>query len=325
MYDWDLQVAPGPPRADLKRRVLEEWLRNPFLDDDLAALSLRLDAPTGELQEALTGLAGSGFLRLIAGGYALALDLEGGIAVDDPPAATAWPPPVAPAAAADPQVQLASLSGAVMADPIPEEGDTDAADVLGLLSLDGRGDALTREIETTLSALLPGGEITDADLMEALPFGLIVLQPTGALELANERAAVLLGLPRRELDGATFELVTGVNPLAALDRDEPLTFSLIEPRTLEITLQGRRLAAGTAILILLRDVSLLEEVSRIQAEVQEELYDRLMAEMIDPLVAIERFLERPDADGLVQARVAMEQVNWFLQEFFLRGRNAGQS
>jgi hypothetical protein len=41
---------------------------------------------------------------------------------------------------------------------------------------------------------------------------------------------------------------------------------------------------------------------------------------------IEKFLEHPDADGLVQARVAMEQINWFLQEFFLRerGRNRGE-
>ena len=35
---------------------------------------------------------------------------------------------------------------------------------------------------------------------------------------------------------------------------------------------------------------------------------------------LERFLEKPDADMLVQARIAMEQINWFLQEFFLRDR-----
>ena len=35
---------------------------------------------------------------------------------------------------------------------------------------------------------------------------------------------------------------------------------------------------------------------------------------------LERFLEEPDADMLVQARIAMEQINWFLQEFFLRDR-----
>ena len=61
-------------------------------------------------------------------------------------------------------------------------------------------------------------------------------------------------------------------------------------------------------------------MSKIQAEVQEELFQRLKTDMVDPLAMLERFLEEPDADMLVQARIAMEQINWFLQEFFLRDR-----
>ena len=44
------------------------------------------------------------------------------------------------------------------------------------------------------------------------------------------------------------------------------------------------------------------------------------AHVVEPKDLWERFLEEPDADMLVQARIAMEQINWFLQEFFLRDR-----
>lgn len=322
MYDWDLQVAPSPPGAELEQRVLAEWLRNPFLDEDLGALSLRVDAPVPEVQGALKGLSDTGFLRGTAGGYTLALDFGGGTVADA--VTVAAPPPARGAPAADAEVQLASLSGAIAVDPTPEEDESDEAH--GLLWLvEERGDPLARQIEETLCALLPQAEISDGDLLEALPFGLVVLQSTGARELANDRAAFLLGLPRDQVDGATFELITGVNPLAALEQADPLTFSLTEPRALEITLQGRRLATGSVVLILLRDVSLLEEVSQIQAELQEELYERLREEMVHPLAMIEGFLERPDAEGLARARIAMEQINWFLQEFLLRGRDTGQA
>lgn len=327
MYDWDLQVVPGPPKADLKRQALEEWLSNPFLDDDISILALRLGASTPELVEALQGLCDTGFLKPAGGGYALALDLGGASASPGPQLAsggdTASPPgPLAASiSAGHAAVELAALSGAVVTDPAVEtDGDGEEHGLLDLLVVDDRADTLTREIGHTLACLLPGQELGGADLMEVLPFGLIVLRPTGALEMANARAAALLGVPLADLDGATFEIVTGVNPLSALDQDEPLTFSLTDP-ALEVSLHGQHLGSGTVILALLRDVSLLEEVSQIQAEAQEELYERLKVDMVDPLVMIERFLEHPDADGLVQARAAMEQINWFLQEFFLRGRD----
>ena len=45
MYGWDLAVVPGPPKADLQFRVLEEWLTNPFLDDDVTALHVHDPGP----------------------------------------------------------------------------------------------------------------------------------------------------------------------------------------------------------------------------------------------------------------------------------------
>ncbi len=270
MYDWDLQVVPGPPKADLKRRMLEEWLRNPFLDDDVKALCARLGAPETEVAEALTGLCEAGFLRAAGTGYALSLD---------------------------------------QADSPLHEAPALEAPALGA---PGAG-------EPTLADRVPNELLDDAGLVDALPFGLLVLGPAGTADLANDKAAAMLGVPLADLDGKAFERVTGVDPLIALDHAEPLSFSLIDPPALEVTLQGRRLPSGPAILIMVRDVSLLEEVSHIQAEAQEELYDRLKEELVQPFGAIEKFLEDPGRDGLARARLAMEQINGFLQEFFLQG------
>ena len=265
MYDWDLQVAPGPPMAALKGRMLAEWLRNPFLDDDVKALCSRLDSPENEVAEALTGLCEAGFLRAAGTGYALSPDLGDG----QPDSGDAAPP--------------------------------------------------GREVEQTRTDLATGQPFNAVGLVEALPFGLLVLRPTGLAEMANGKAAEMLGVPLADLDGRAFERVTGVDPLAALDRVEPLCFSLIDPPALEVTLHGRGLPSGAAILILVRDVSLLEEVSHIQAEAQEELYGRMREEVVQPLAAIEKYLEDPGRDALIQARVAMEQINRFLQEFYLQG------
>jgi PAS domain-containing protein len=316
MYGWDLPVVPGPPKADLQLRVLEEWLTNPFLDDDVTALSVRLGDPVAALEEALTTLCDTGFLKAKGTGFMLALDLGGTMpALDEPAGAQhhAGPDPHEKAA-----VQLASLSGALAIDPETETDDDDGEIFLDLLAVDSRGDAVTREIEPARAELSSTTDGVDQfHLIEKLPFGMMVLLPTGAREMANRRAADMLGVAPEQLDGATFEMLTGVNPLAALETSTPLSFSLTAPRPLEVTLQGHRLPSGSVILILLRDVSLLEEVSKIQAEVQEELFQRLKTEMVDPLAMVERFLESPDADKLVQARIAMEQINWFLQEFFL--------
>ncbi|MBT6147473.1 MAG: hypothetical protein HOH74_18695 [Gemmatimonadetes bacterium] len=343
MREGELLAEPAGLLTDLRRQVLESWLQNPFLDDDVSRMALRLGAGQSEVAEAVEHLCQAGMLRPAAGGgFALTVDL-GGVTLPDDLAIPAWAM-VAETVAHDStaavdqavvqtviqtdvdeetpdveQMALASLSGATQTEA--DDGiDEDA--VLELLPASHRSDSLAREIAATLAALVPEEQLGEADLLDVLPFGIIVLQPNGALELANAEAARLLDIPLGNLDGATIAMATGVNPLSVLHEGEPLTFSVTEPLPLELSLQPHRLAASEVILIFVRDVALLEEVSRIQADVQEELYDRMREEMVDPLAMIEAFLETPDNQGLVDARFAMEQINIFLRQHFISRRDA---
>ncbi|MEE2657735.1 MAG: PAS domain-containing protein [Candidatus Latescibacterota bacterium] len=299
----DLQVVPGPPHADLKRRALDEWLRNPFLDDDEEDLALRLSAPASDVVEAMVGLCESGFLQPSGrSGYRLDCDF-GDVSSSD---------------IAEGKSATVSFSAAAVGDPM------NAAEVAIPPEFSDFGkkaaeDPLAREISEALNGLLPreangGGK----ELLDALPFGVAILRETGSLEMANRKASQMLGIPCEQVDGATFEIATGVNPLTALCCRDPIVFSLTEPLPVEVTLQPRDIAGQRVVLILFRDVSLQEEVAQISAHLQEELYENLQDEMIGPLMMIEQFLERPQLQGLGEARVAMEQINSFLRDFFLR-------
>jgi len=290
MQDIELQELPGAPRADLKRRVLQEWLRNPFLDDDTHMLGLRLGESTTEVRLVLDGLCRSRFLK-----------------------------------PAGPRGHMLHLKRLGRAHPEPVENDTgetedESADTRALDATVAGPSPPTRASELTarLSTLFSQGPGMTQSLVEAMPYGVVVIRSRGALEIANEKAAQWLGVPREDLDGATFEMATGVNPLTTVD-EAPMCFSLAGPRAVEVNICPCELPSGGAVLIVLRDVSLQEEVSKMQGDLQEELFTALRGEMVDPLLMIEAFLEHPNADGLAQARVAMEQVNAFLQDFFLRG------
>ena len=71
-----LPILPGTPHADLKRRILDEFMQNPLQDDDIQGLSLRLDANREELAEALDGLCSDRLLKS-AGRHGYMLDPEG--------------------------------------------------------------------------------------------------------------------------------------------------------------------------------------------------------------------------------------------------------
>ena len=71
----DLPMLPGPPQGQLKRRILATYLQNPFLDDDLSGLALRLDANRFELLQALEELCQTRFLKE-AGQRRYFLDLD---------------------------------------------------------------------------------------------------------------------------------------------------------------------------------------------------------------------------------------------------------
>ena len=71
-----LPILPGPPHADLKRRILDEFMQNPLQDDDIQGLSLRVDVDREELAEALDGLCNDCLLKS-AGRHGYMLDPEG--------------------------------------------------------------------------------------------------------------------------------------------------------------------------------------------------------------------------------------------------------
>ena len=70
-----LLALPGPPQTALQRELLSEYLRNPFLDDDIQGLALRTGRRRDELLEALEVLMTAGLLQS-AGRRGYMLDLE---------------------------------------------------------------------------------------------------------------------------------------------------------------------------------------------------------------------------------------------------------
>ena len=264
----DLSALSGPPHAELKQRILAEFLRNPFLDEDPQALSMRLGVARVDLTDALSGLCQSHFLES-AGSRGYVLDLE-----------------------------------SVVVNEAPEK----------VLTLPG-------ETLVAQQDVLPPESFPE-DLVDVLPFGVILLHAGGSLEFANRRAADWLGLPADELDAAGFARITGFDPLQVPEGGSVVSFSLKEPRALEISMHPCSLAIEPAVLIILQDVSLQQEVARVLSRLQEELFVRLHGEMVEPLLLIQQFLEDPDTAQLGQARAALEQINLFLEEFFLAGKNA---
>ena len=339
MQETELQVLPGPPNALLKRRVLEEFLRNPFLDDDIDRLGRRLGEPSTDLAEATAGLCQSRFLKTAArGGFMLEMDLS---------ACNGSVVPVDAGAEAD----IASCDGADA-----EDLETDVDTELFLQQLTGVERELTDEIgggeiaaeepvadglPTASAVTVPGpaepidltsafqdlqadSDVPLAQLLDALPYGVVAFRDDGVLEAANRLAAKWIGVARRDLDGATFEMATGVNPLSVATGEPSLTFSLTSPYPVEISVSACVLDSGPGVLISVRDVSMQEEVTRMQGLVQEELFDRFRDEMVHPLAMIEQFLAGPDRRGLIRARAAMEQINRFLKEYYL-SENATES
>ncbi len=257
----ELPLLSGPGAA-VKQRLLSEFLGNPFLDDDLQALALRLGLPRTELEEVLSELCRGPFLKN-AGQRGYMLDLE--------------------------QVF---------------EGETTA----------GEQEPAPQKKKP---GLLKGGESTLERLVDSLPLGVILLHPDGTPELANERAARWLGKSAKDLNADTFARITGFSPSLALEGDTPVSFSLKDPFALEVEMQPCCLAAEPGILIVLRDASVEEEVAKVHAEIQEEMFFKMRREIVEPLLQVRKFLENSDAQGLGQARAALEQVNKFLEDFLL--------
>ena len=254
----------------MKQRLLNEFLCNPFLDDDFQGLALRLGLSRTELEEVLGELCRGSFLK-DAGQRGYTLDLEQ--AFED-------------RAAADEQ------------------------------------ESAPRKKKPVFSET---GESTLERLVESLPLGVVLLYPDGSPKLANERAAEWLGRSAKDLDADTLARITGFNPTLVLEDDSSVSFSLKEPFALEVEMQPCRLAAEPGVLIVLRDASVEDEVAKVHAEIQEELFFKMRREIVEPLLQVRRFLENSDAQGLGQARAALEQVNKFFEDFLLLAKPESES
>ncbi len=116
----DLPILPGSPQDQLKRRILEAFLQNPFLDDDLAGLAQRLDINRFELSQALEDLCQTRFLKE-AGQRRYLLDLD--FVAEIAPAA-------APAVEEAPGENLLTLPAeALVAQQIPVPSSIDAEEL----------------------------------------------------------------------------------------------------------------------------------------------------------------------------------------------------
>ena len=343
MQETELQVLPGPPNAPLKRRVLEEFLRNPFLDDDIDRLGRRLGEPSTDLAEATAGLCQSKFLKTAArGGFMLEMDLSacnGGVVAVDAEAEADIACDGADAQDAvveeesrstedletdvDTELFLQQLTAVEreLADEIGcgaiavEEPVADGLPTASAVTVPGPAEPI--DLTSAFQDLQADSDVPLAHLLDALPYGVVAFRDDGVLEAANRLAAKWIGVARGDLDGATFEMATGVNPLSVATGEPSLTFSLTSPYPVEISISACVLNSGPGVLISVRDVSLQEEVTRMQGLVQEELFDRFRDEMVHPLAMIEQFLAGPDRRGLIRARAAMEQINRFLKEYYL--------
>lgn len=71
----ELPVPSGQPLAEAERKIMREFLANPFLDDDFQGVGLRLGMPRAETVEALNGLCQSGFMKS-AGQRGFMFDLQ---------------------------------------------------------------------------------------------------------------------------------------------------------------------------------------------------------------------------------------------------------
>jgi len=264
----EILALPAAPQAEVKRRVLSEFLQNPFLDDDVQTLALRTRVSRSETAEVLAGLCEEGLLQE-AGQRGYMLDLE--------------------------QLGEAAAAGKVIS--LPAEA---------LIAQQ------TKPPETP--------DLSSQENPESAAFGVILMRKDGTAELVDEQAAAWLEIPATDLDAAAFESVTGVDPGLVLGGALRTSFCLQQPRPLVITVHACFLGCEPGVLIVLQDKSLHEEMARVHAHAQEELFDRLRGEVVEPMLLIQQFLENPTPEDLGQARAALEQVNGFLEAFMLGGR-----
>ena len=154
-------------------------------------------------------------------------------------------------------------------------------------------------------------------IFDAFPSGALLLAADGRQIATNEQMALLLGIPRAELDAEAFTRLTGI-ALDAVGVEQEMRQVLDYPPGLEVIVRLCPLEAEEGgVFIVARQAGEAQESMQAQALFQEELFAGLQAHLVKPLMRIEQFLGNPDSSGLAQARAALERVNWFLGDLFL--------
>jgi PAS domain-containing protein len=259
----DLPLTLELPHIELKTQLLSTLLANPFLDDDIQGLSLRLGVTQGGMAEALDSLCQEGVLKT-AGKRGYILDMAQNLAEPD--------------------------------FPVNSETEINAA------------------FDLELPAIL-------VNVLDAFPSGILILGVDGRQIVANEQMAVLLDIPRVDLDGDTFTRLTGVD-LAAVALEHEISQVLDYPRGVEVIIRPCLLTEQVSgVFIIARQIEEVSELVQAQALFQEELFEGLRGQLVNPLLSIEGFLENPDVANLAQARGALERINWFLGDLFLAQKN----
>lgn len=246
----DVPLLPG--QAGHQRQLLDEFLHNPFLDDDLQELALRVGASRNEAAGSLGELCQGRFLKTL-GQRGYVLDLS------------EVPEPVSPA--------KGRQKGVLAVPESPADLDAEGA------------------------------------WLEDLPFGLALLRADGSLVKVNDKASTWLGIPAGAFDGETFAQTTGVDPTQVLASGTALSFTRRQPFALEVEL---RPCPPKGVIVVVQDISMREELARIQAGFQEAFFARLRLGFVEPLEVLERFLENPAHRDLGLARAAVEQLRWML-------------
>ena len=260
----------GPPKAEIQRELLGEFLINPFIDDDLQGLSLRTGLKRSELLEGLEALRAAGLLK-DAGRRGFMLDLAG----------------------LDPEVEYADKMLS-----LPEVADADEGTVAG-------------------------GWL---EVVESLPFGVALLRPDGALVLANQALGRLLGWSEEGFDAAAFAERTRCDLAQIIAADAATSFSLADSSSmLEVQVHPCQYEGAQAVLVVVQDQSLQEEITQVYVQIQEELFAQLRGEVVEPLQMIRTYLENPGEGNLGTARAAFEQIDIFLQSFLLQVRSQDTS
>ncbi len=262
-----LLSLPGFSMAEIQRELLAEFLRNPFLDDDLQGLALRTGLQRDELLEGLEVLVEVGLLK-DAGRRGFMLDLE----------------------RLDPEVENADK---VLVLPGGAPGDEERnTGILGLV--------------------------------DWLPFGVALLHPEGSQITANSKIGQLLGLAADEINAEALAARTGCDPGLVCAAGTATTFPL-EDGALEVQVHPCEYAGKRAVLVIVQDQSLQDEIAQVHVQIQEELFGQLRSEVAEPLKLIRAYLENPDAANLGTSRAALEQIDVFLQSFFLQVRSKNGS